>query len=73
MLVMNISKYVIGGVPLWLSGLRTWHCPFSGSGRCCGVGLLTSCGSRNQALGLLNQEMHLTLVSTPWLVGCIET
>ena len=27
------------GVPWWLSGLRTWHCPCSGLGHHCDVGL----------------------------------
>ena len=32
-------------VPLWLSGLRIWHCHYSGSDHCCGVGLIPGLGT----------------------------
>ena len=31
-------KTVLSGVPWWLSGLRTWHCPCCGSGYSCDIG-----------------------------------
>ena len=39
---LNTSKGLIQGqnegVPLWLCGLRIWHCHCSGSGCCCVMG-----------------------------------
>ena len=32
------------GVPLWHSGLRTWHCHCNSLGHCCGVGLIPGPG-----------------------------
>ena len=39
------SRRAIKEVLLWHSGLRIWHCHYSGSGCCCGVGLIPGLGT----------------------------
>ena len=38
-------KFIGGGVPLWLSGLRTLHCLCNGSGHFCGAGSIPGLGT----------------------------
>ena len=33
------------GLAWWLSGLRIWHCHFSGLGHCCGADLIPGLGT----------------------------
>ena len=41
----TFKKKKIPGVSLWHSQLRIWHCHCSGSGHCCGMGLILGPGT----------------------------
>ena len=53
-----------GGVPLWHSRLRIWHCHSSCSGHCCGTGLIpglrtsTCCGSSQKKKKKKEKELR---------------
>ena len=49
-----------GGVPRWLSGLRTWFCHCCGLGCCCGTGSISGPGtSACQGCGKKNNNTKL--------------
>ena len=42
---INLVKMTVLGVPLWIRGLKIWHCHYSSYGHCSGVGLIPGPGT----------------------------
>ena len=54
---------------MWLRGLRIWHCHCSGSGCCCGAGLIpgqgpSTCRGGGQNNELIKRGLNYTSINT---------